>query len=275
MEMQPKKVSAHDRLILTARIAADKEVNTEWLANHMELVKDMQDGETVSMDDGLVITLNGGIINFNRTGLSEQTHKALVDERAMALLFRQRANSGQAILKLMWEFHLNQSITMRGEDGTEYNPDDLALYANKTFGTFMDDNPYYADQLAYVVLRVFQPVYAADKAGKPFVNENGEIITVESLVDGKKMLGKLISMSSAFEEATPEDKGELLNAATTGTQADVKEVRNKINGVGPITGQWIVHSTPEGYTVEMQHLTEEQVQFIEKALGKGWVQELR
>lgn len=273
---QPKIVSPHDRLIMSARLAADKEVSTDWIANHQELLGQLEEGKQFSMPDGIVITRQDGKIYFERSGSALEIHEALVDERAMALLFKQRANSGQAILKLMWEFHVKQRIAYRGEDGEEYNPDDLVMYVNKTYGPLMDDNPYYADQLAFVVLRVFQPVYAAQLAGKPFVNENDEQITVESLVDGKKMLGKLLDMSYTFEKADPEDKKELLNAVTTGTQADVKQAKNKINGVGPITGIWVVHSTSNGkYKVEMDDLSEEQVQYLEKALGKGWTQELR
>lgn len=273
------KVPMHDQMIQIATVQATRELNLEYVSLHQESLKDMEEGEVRSTEAGVDCTLKDGKIYFQRDETMQRHFDSVVSERVMALLLIQRSKAGQALLKKMWQFHVEQQISFVGENGEEYNPEDLPMYVAKKFGRLVDDNPDYVNQIAFIVMRVLQPVYAAELKGKPYINlATGEFITVASLIDGNKMFTKLRDMSALFEdeETTPEDQTELLNAAVNGTVADVKDAKAKIKGVTPITGKYIVRSVGENlYRVESEDLSEEQLQYIEKALGSGWEMELR
>lgn len=277
IDQTPVKVSAHDRLIRTAEIAATSEINTDYVAKYRETIDEMKAGQETLIALGLYALVEDGKIYFRREGTELLHFNTLVAERAITLLFVQASRTKQAILKKLWEFHRDNMLLYRGENGIEYNPEDLPQYVNEKFSKLMDDDPYYTDQMVFIILRILQPVYARQLQNKPFVTPEGEVITAELLVDSPKMLTKLRDMSYVFEESEPEQQQELLNAAVNGTVDDVKQVKNQIKNPGgaKITGSWTVHSKGDSYSVEMSDLSEEQINYIEKALGLGWVQILR
>lgn len=273
------KVSPHDRLIQAAEMTAQREINIEYYDLHKERLEEMEEGEVRSTEAGVDCSMKDGKIYFNRDGAALLHFNALVSKRVMALLLIQVQRGKQAFLKKLWEFHLEQQMSYIGEGGEEYNPDDLPMYIAKQLGGLVDDNPDYLNQQCFIVMRVLQPVYAAELQHKPYINkQTGEPITVSSLIDGKLMMAKLRDMSSLFsdEETTKEEQSELLNAAVNGKVSDVAAAKNKIKGVTPITGKYTVFSTGVGvYKIESNDLTEEQLQYVEKALGSGWEMELR
>lgn len=271
------QIAPHDRLIKTAQTAAQREVNLDCAAQYKETIANVEPGVKTLIAPGLFALVEDGKIYFERDGAELLHFHTLVAERAITLLFVQASRTKQAILKMLWEFHRDSMLLYRGEGGVEYNPEDLPQYVNEKFSKLMDDDPYYTDQMVFIILRILQPVYARQLQNKPFITPEGEVVTAELLVDSPKMLTKLRDISYIFEEATPKQQQDLLNAAVNGKIEDVRQAKNTIKNPGgsKITGSWTVHSKGDSYSVEMSDLCEEQVSYIEKALGSGWEQILR
>jgi len=152
----------------------------------------------------------------------QQFEEAAIYEEAVIQLFETDQYIGQAILEALWHIHYNDLVTRMGEFNTllEWATDRLSEYKS----------PQYIINLVNIVERTFTEVHARYVKGNPFVTSEGEVITVELLIQKRGLIGKLQLTSNAFITATEEDKEKLLNAVVTKPRSDVEAVRDAVQG---------------------------------------------
>jgi hypothetical protein len=179
---------------------------------------------------------NGDLIGTSmKIELSEQDsrlERAAIYKAAILGMARERSTIGQAILKALWTVYIEALfVDMGAEDGTEYAPDEFMRWLQDTLKEYEDKR--YIMQMGYIVSRVLQSVHAAEIARKPFLDQNGAPITVETLISGNRLLGRLIEISDAFEKASDTDKSALLNAAVNArNRSDVQAEADRVTRGG-------------------------------------------
>jgi len=169
-----------------------------------------------------------------------------------------------------------------GTEGEEYNT--LAEWADEALAWYMeeDDNKArYVNSLILVAERVFGLVEKLVGNGDPFVDRNGQEITVELLLDTYGTVSSLIIASEMFvdgddgsdddSEITQSNRQELLDRAIHESRTAVKTAKARMKDQGSDEGNdrltYSVNELPSGrYTLVFPECTAVHVGLIRSLL---------
>lgn len=194
------------------------------------------------------------------------SEEAEVAADAAIRLIKQGGTLSMAQLRAFWEIQKCGYFLQVGE----FN----------TLREWIDDAviPHAADEsmirqirdMAFVVERIFVPVFAAEMQRVPFKNpETGEIITVDILLKSKGLVWKLKAMSNLFASAKSDtERREIMNIIVTKKRSETVAEREKRTKGSIITLPYREDRVGDTYRVTFE-LTEHQLRFLKSLLGKA------
>lgn len=191
--------------------------------------------ERVDVWEGDLVADKDGGFHIERSSAGEIVHQAQIYRMAIHNILGETRSLGIALVKAIWNAYSMGLIAMMGDEGQEYNPDDLKEWAAHELVAKYDTEADRINRAVNLITDIIKPVYDAHQAGKPFVLDSGEVVTVDSLIgDEVRVYGNLTTISFAFKQATekenPEDQKSLLDAALNGGREESKATRDKVLG---------------------------------------------
>ncbi len=237
--------------------------------NYRPTLEAMAVGEVANIDG---LEVKRGEKDFTIEYDNDPAAAASIRRLALTTMFKHQRGVGQAILKMLWKAYIEGDIQYQ-----EYAPSEFAAWADHNFSQLQDDGDgKYLAKLVYVVERVLQVVHERTVNHNPLVDPvTGEVITVETLLNGKKVLGKLLKVQVIFADATPEQQNTLMAQVINGTQESVVKEMDKVSGKPSITVCYQIKFRPDGLMdLFFEGMNDDQERLVRASLGEAGKGEL-
>ena len=174
----------------------------------------------------------------------------------------------------MWFALSNGLYETMGSGGNEYNT--TWDWASNQL-TELEDAQYIS-QMALVVDRMFVEVHQRWMSGKPFHTVEGEIITVDLLINTYGLVGKLQDVSALFAESAPEVQQDIIATVTDASKSrsDVQAKRDEIKGKrGVIRLPYVTDENGDGtINIFCRSYSKDQTKLFISLLGAAGEQQL-
>lgn len=196
--------------------------------------------------------------------------KAQVLARALKNIGEAKNGLELARLEILWEIYAEGLVMFLGEDGKEYNPEDFPKWVTDTLSD--EETIDYLRRLANVITVVFQDVHSATLTD-PYLDYLGGKITVERLLNAKRVTGKLLDVSVGYQNMDRDQRQEVLSAILMGERrTDIRErlERQRQEGVERkgIVLRYSESPLPDGRTKVVMVLEPEALRLFRTLVGK-------